>query len=178
MKAAFLGRFQPFHLGHQKVIEKYQEEYELEIVIGSAGESRTEKNPLTAGEREKVIRKCHPDTPIKQKKDHESDEEWVRELEEKLDADKLITQNELVKQLVRKYTGVDIVEQELYDQEIYSGTEIRRRMKSGEEWRYLVPDCAVEKIENFEETIKSSGIQYEFEPGWKKENAFHSTAED
>jgi nicotinamide-nucleotide adenylyltransferase len=178
MKAVFLGRFQPFHLGHHKVIENYRDEYELKIVIGSSDKSRTEKNPLTVEEREKIIRECYPKIEILHKDDHESDEEWVKELEDKVEADLVISQNSLVKQLIRDHTEMEVVEQTLYDEEIYSGTEIRRRMKSGEEWRYLVPDCAVEKIDAIEEIIKSSGIDYEFEPGWKKENAFHGTAEN
>ncbi|MFT4868304.1 MAG: nicotinamide-nucleotide adenylyltransferase [Candidatus Nanohaloarchaea archaeon] len=178
MKAVFLGRFQPFHLGHQKVIENYREEYDLKLVIGSADKSRTEENPLTIEEREKIIRECHPEIKILHKDDHEDDEEWVIGLEEKVDADLVISQNELVKQLIDDHTNMEVVEQELYDEEIYSGTEIRRRMKSGEEWRYLVPNCAVELIDDVEEIIKSSGINYEFEPGWKKENAFHGTADD
>lgn len=178
MKAVFLGRFQPFHLGHHKVIEKYSQEYDLSLVVGSAEKSRTEQNPLTAEERETIIRQCFPEIQILHKEDHESDEQWIEDLEDEIDAGIVISQNDLVKQLVREHTEMDVEEQELYDEDLYSGTEIRRRMKSGEEWRYLVPDCAVKKIDEAEQTIKKSGIQYEFEPGWKKENAFHGTADN
>ncbi|MFT4892999.1 MAG: nicotinamide-nucleotide adenylyltransferase [Candidatus Nanohaloarchaea archaeon] len=178
MKAVFLGRFQPFHLGHQKVIEEYRAEYSLKIVIGSAGKSRTEENPLTAEEREKIIRECYPDIEILYKEDHESDKQWIKDLEEEVEADIIISQNGLVKRLVENHIDMSLIEQELYDEDIYSGTEIRRRIKSGEEWRYLVPDCAVEQVDRVEEIIKKSGIQYEFEPGWKKENAFHGTADN
>ena len=170
-RAVYLGRFQPLHEGHKKVIEKYQDEFDdFALVIGSADESRTEENPLTVEEREEVIRECFPEVEILYKNDHENDEQWAKDLEEKVDADVVISQNDLVKQLVREYTNMEVEEQELYDPEIYSGTEVRRRIKSGEEWRYLVPKCAKQKIENLVETVKKSGIQYEFEPGWKKEN--------
>lgn len=178
MKAAYLGRFQPLHEGHKKVIEKYIDEFEeFVLVIGSADQSRTDDNPLTAEEREEVIRECFPNIEILYKDDHESDEQWSKDLEEKVDANVVISQNDLVKQLIEEHTSMEIEEQELYDPEIYSGTEVRRRIKSDEEWRYLVPKCAKEKIEQLVETIKKSGTQYEFEPGWKRKNAYNSTAE-
>lgn len=177
MKAIYLGRFQPLHLGHKKVIEEYKNEFEdFVLVIGSADKSRTEKNPLTVEEREIIIKKCFPQLEILRKDDHESDEQWINDLEEKINADIVISQNDLVKQLVREYTDIEIEEQELYDPEIYSGSEIRRRINSDEEWRYLVPKCAKQEIEQLVETIKKSGVQYEFEPGWKKENAYNSTS--
>ncbi|MFB6242367.1 MAG: adenylyltransferase/cytidyltransferase family protein [Candidatus Nanosalina sp.] len=182
MKAAFIGRFQPFHLGHRHVIEKYREEFEeLYIVIGSAGESRTEENPLTAEERRKVIRACYPDLEIHEIEDEEKDEEgnrkWIGKIEDETDADAIISRNDLVREIVESFSDLDLVEQDLHDPDVYSGTEIRRRIRSGEEWRYLVPDCAEERISKLEERIRESGIQYEFEPGWKKENAYHGTAE-
>jgi nicotinamide-nucleotide adenylyltransferase len=176
MKAVYLGRFQPLHIGHKKVIERYQDEYEeFALVIGSADESRTDDNPLTAEEREEVIRECFPHLEIVHKEDHESDEQWSKDLEEKVDADIVISQNGLVKQLITDYTSMEIEKQELYDPEIYSGTEVRRRVKSDEEWRYLVPKCAKEKIEQLVDTIKKSGTQYDFEPGWKRENSYNNT---
>lgn len=182
MKAAFLGRFQPLHQGHYQVIENLLDEYgEIEVVIGSADESRTEKNPLTAEERENIIRGCFPETDIKKLEDEEKDDEgnrrWAEKLGEKVDADVLLTQNDLVKKLIEKHTDLEVKKQDLYDKELYSGTEVRRRIRSGEEWRYLTPECAKDRIEDLAEEIKQSGQQYEFEPGWKRENAYHGTAE-
>lgn len=182
VKAAFLGRFQPLHQGHHRVMEEIQNRYdELELVIGSADESRTEKNPLTSAEREEVIRECFPDVEILHLEDEGRDDEgnrlWAEKLEEKIDAEILFTRNELVRELIEEHTDLQVEEQELHDEDLYSGTEVRRRMRSGEEWRYLVPDCAKERLEELTETVKKTGQQYEFEPGWKRENAYHSTAE-
>lgn len=178
MKSAFLGRFQPFHLGHKKVVEEYKEEFEeFVLVIGSADKSREEENPLTAEEREDIIKECFPDLEILHLEDHESDKKWCKKLAEKTEADKIISQNDFVQELVKEYTEMDIEGQELYDPEIYSGTETRRRIRSGEEWRYLTPKCARDRIEELTETIKKSGTQYEFEPGWNRENAYHGTTD-
>jgi len=57
-----IGRFQPFHCGHQRVIEEALEVCNTVIVvIGSAQESRVFHNPLTAQERENMIRDCFYD---------------------------------------------------------------------------------------------------------------------
>lgn len=183
VKAAFLGRFQPLHQGHHQVIEAYKQSYDdLEIVIGSADESRTEENPLTPGEREEVIRECFPDIELlhleDEGKDDKGNRRWAEKLEERIDADIVLTRNELVKELLESHTDLQVEEQDMYDKDLYSGTEVRRRIRSGEEWRYLVPDCAKDRLEELADIIKETGQKYEFEPGWKRENAYHGTAED
>ena len=51
-----IGRFQPFHLGHFIILERALEQCnKVVVVIGSAQESRTPLNPLTATEREQLI---------------------------------------------------------------------------------------------------------------------------
>jgi len=50
MRGLYIGRFQPYHLGHQAVLEKIAREMdEIIIVIGSAEASHTLENPFTAG---------------------------------------------------------------------------------------------------------------------------------
>ena len=77
-RALFIGRFQPFHNGHLSAVKEILAAYdECVIIVGSAQENLTERNPLTAGERIELIslvlktegirEKCHivpvPDTP-------------------------------------------------------------------------------------------------------------------
>jgi len=51
-----IGRFQPFHNGHVQLVEKIATEVdELVIGIGSAGDSHSERNPFTAGERIRMV---------------------------------------------------------------------------------------------------------------------------
>lgn len=51
-----LGRFQPFHKGHQFLIEKALEMGDVTIAIGSSQESWTQSNPWSVEEREYMIR--------------------------------------------------------------------------------------------------------------------------
>lgn len=58
----FIGRFQPFHNAHLKIIEKaHTLSDNLVIAIGSANMPRTFKNPFTTTEREHMIRKATQD---------------------------------------------------------------------------------------------------------------------
>jgi bifunctional NMN adenylyltransferase/nudix hydrolase len=53
---AYIGRFQPFHLGHEMVInEALKQSNRLVILIGSANQPRTPKNPWTYDERVEMI---------------------------------------------------------------------------------------------------------------------------
>jgi len=179
--AAFVGRFQPFHRGHKKVVEEYSGDYDLKILIGSSEKEGEEKNPLSFEERKKLIELCFPDIEIIGIADEDGGEEgnkrWMEKLKEKSDAEIVISRNNLVKELVREDEDLELVEQEHYRREIYSGTEIRRRVRSGGEWRYLVPECCEEDFREHLKKIRESGIQYDFEPGWKKENSYHDTFE-
>lgn len=181
MKAGFLGRFQPLHLGHKKVIEEHRgEPDEFLILVGSADKKREQENPLSFEERRQIIHECFPAIEVVPLKDEGKTEEgnrrWAEKLEQK-GIQAVVSQNDLVQRLVKEHTSLELVSQELYDPDLYSGTEIRRRIRSGEEWRYLVPDCATERIEELADVIKESGIDYEFTPGWKKENAMRDTAD-
>jgi len=181
-KAAFIGRFQPFHQGHKNVVDRYQDEFDdFCIVIGSAGEEETEDNPLSFEERKEVIHECFPEIEVigveDEGKNDEGNRKWIGKIEEKTGADVIISQNPLVKKIVETFSDLELEEQELHEPDVYSGTAVRRRIKSGEEWRYLTPECAKEKLEELAGKIKDSGINYDFEPGWKRENSFRDTYE-
>ena len=55
-KLVFIGRFQPFHLGHKRVVtDALQQAEHLLILIGSSFQPRTIKNPFTYEERQQMI---------------------------------------------------------------------------------------------------------------------------
>ena len=61
MNILYIGRFQPFHLGHAdaiaQIFEQNKNVKKLYIGIGSAENNFTQDNPLTAGERFEIIEK-------------------------------------------------------------------------------------------------------------------------
>ena len=57
-----VGRFQTFHKGHQSLVETALKLCDRVIVlVGSAQESGTERNPFNVATRMNVIRECYPD---------------------------------------------------------------------------------------------------------------------
>lgn len=56
MIGIYIGRFQPFHLGHLQVVEKAATEVDtLIIFIGSAQHSNQQRNPFSFEDRKKMI---------------------------------------------------------------------------------------------------------------------------
>ncbi len=161
MRAVFIGRFQVFHRGHHRVIEEYRDRFdEFLLGMGSPTKSRTSDNPLTAGEREDIIHACFPGIDVLQIEDEgpteEDNQRWAEKLGPTTGADVVISQNDLVKRLIREYTDLDLIEQDLYDPDRFSGTEIRRRIRDDEAWEELVPDCAVGTVRQYTDIIRET----------------------
>lgn len=58
----FVGRFQPFHLGHQAVIDlALQRAKNVLVLVGSANAPRSPRNPFSYDERKQMIRATIPD---------------------------------------------------------------------------------------------------------------------
>jgi len=152
MRGLYIGRFQPYHLGHQAVLHKISEEVEeIVIVIGSAQESHTPENPFTAGERidmiyaalESLRNRCYV-IPLQ---DVLRNAIWVDHVTSMVPRfDIVFSNNPLVVQLFGE-AGVEVRKPPLYQREIYSGTAIRRLMLSGGNWRSLLPKAVASKVD-------------------------------
>lgn len=83
--AVYIGRFQPFHNGHLKLIEKGVSLFDrVLVIIGSNGGDRTLKDPFNAAERISVIQKATNGLPVFTDvvNDHQSDYAWFRRVRE------------------------------------------------------------------------------------------------
>jgi len=68
-RGLYVGRFQPFHLGHLHAIKYVLSQVdEVIIVIGSAQYSHRLDNPFTAGERVTMVRRALDEAKISQSK--------------------------------------------------------------------------------------------------------------
>ena len=144
MKALFVGRFQPFHKGHLKVIQDASKKYNEVIVgIGSSQYGFTLDNPFTADERRIIIEKSLKNIGIKNYKivlipDIHNHPKWVDHvLSIVSDFDVVISNSLLTKQLFSE-KGYMVKETPVYYENKYSGTEIRNRMIKGTRWKHLV----------------------------------------
>ena len=151
-RAFYIGRFQPFHNGHLKVISEISKEAdELVIGIGSAQLSHTPENPFTAGERIMMISRSLEDLdlyyyviPIN---DIYRNAIWVSHVESMTPPfSQVYSNNPLVSRLFSE-AGYELKHSPMYNRVAYSGTEIRRRMLSGEDWQQLVPQAVVKVVE-------------------------------
>lgn len=66
---------------------------------------------------------------------------------DKTEANIVITRNKLVQKLVKEYSEAKIEEQDRYGPKNCSGSKIRENIRKNKDWKYLVPDCGIEKIE-------------------------------
>ncbi len=156
-RALIIGRFQPFHLGHIKIIEEISRACdEIIIGIGSSQESHTIKNPFTAGERIMMIKNSLDSSYSNLNKkinyliipisDVNNNSIWVSHVSSLVPKFHVVySGNNLVKRLFKE-AGFLVMEQKNYDRHEYSGTEIRERIIKGIEWEYLVPNSVVEII--------------------------------
>lgn len=81
----FIGRFEPFHKGHEYTPRKIQEDGLIPVIlVGSAQESGTEKNPLSYAERRDIISTVFPVSIIAPIVDSYSNTLWMSGVEQVL----------------------------------------------------------------------------------------------
>lgn len=144
--ALYIGRFQPFHLGHLDAIRQILTyESHIIIAIGSAQESNTELNPLSLELRKKIIRKSLKEGQIQKEKytilplnDINNSAKWCDYVDETLPSyGTVYTGSPATKELYEKQNKHPVI---LLTMNLpITSTEIRRRMQSGENWKNLVP---------------------------------------
>ncbi|KYK24403.1 nicotinamide-nucleotide adenylyltransferase [Thermoplasmatales archaeon SG8-52-4] len=145
MKALFIGRFQPFHKGHLKIIINASKEYEEVIIgIGSSQYGNSSDNPFSADERKNMIKKSLDAIGLNNFKivlipDIHNPPKWVDHVLSIIpDFDIVISNNSFTKQLFTE-KGFKIKETPLYDKDKFSGKVIRKRIINDESWKDLVP---------------------------------------
>ncbi len=139
-----IGRFQPFHLGHLKLIEKFAKNHpNLVIGIGSSQEKNTRENPFSASERKEMIvkslkipKKKYTIVDIPDVNDDKKWVSWVVSLTPKFD---VVGTNAKFERGLFEKAGFKVEETRLFNRDEYSGTRIRDRILNGGEWKNLVP---------------------------------------
>ncbi len=139
-----MGRFQPFHLGHLRLIEAVKgDNLELMICIGSAQKGRTKDNPFTTEERrimvEAVVSRLDCKYQIYDIPDVNNNDLYVSHLETFVpEFDTVYSGNSLVLKLF-KAAGYRTVMPEMVNREVWEGAAIRQAMTEDDEWETAVP---------------------------------------
>ena len=148
-RGLFIGRFQPFHLGHLQDIKNALEEVnELVIGLGSSNEEYTKDNPFTVNERVEMINLVLAVNNIKKYivftiPDVHDDTKWVKHIETVVPKfDIVYTGNKWTEQCFKgKY---EIKEVKMLKG--VSSTIIRNRILKNKNWQSLVPKEVVDYL--------------------------------
>jgi len=88
--AVFIGRLQPFHNAHLRILARALERYERVIVgVGSARQARSPRNPWTADERVEMVRRAVASDRLAfmSLRDYlYNDNQWITEVQQKVAA--------------------------------------------------------------------------------------------
>jgi len=150
-RGLYIGRFQPYHLGHHMILTQIAREVEeLVICIGSAQVSHELKNPFTGGERVLMVKSAIEELPIKcyviPIMDVMRNAIWVAHVVSLTPGFEIVYSNNPLNKRLFDEAGFKVRSTAFYERDVYSGTEIRRRMIAGEEWEKLVPDAVCKVI--------------------------------
>jgi nicotinamide-nucleotide adenylyltransferase len=147
-RGLYVGRFQPFHLGHIESIKNILHEVEeLIIVIGSAQYSHNIENPFTAGERLVMIRNSLQEAKIDSSQiwivpvpDVHLHMMWVSEVEGYTPKFQIVYSNEPLTRRLFIEAGYKVKSLPFYERQFYSSTVIRQKMlEQDDSWHTLVP---------------------------------------
>lgn len=145
--ALYVGRFQPFHKGHLYAVRRILEEEEkIIILVGSSLSSHEIRNPFTLGERIQMILLALDDEGIERKRylissvpDTPFHPSWVTYVKKSVPSFYVVYTNDPLTKVLFQEEGYVVKPVPFLNREIYSGTEIRRRIINGEDWSGLVP---------------------------------------
>jgi nicotinamide-nucleotide adenylyltransferase len=143
----YVGRFQPFHLGHLEAVKYILGKVdELVVVVGSAHNSHTLENPFTAGERITMVRLALREAKIDANRyavlplpDAEFHKVWVAHLLSQAPSFDVVFTNEPLTGRLLKEAGVRVEKIPMFNRTSYSATGVRKRILGGGDWEELLP---------------------------------------
>ncbi|MDD5731541.1 MAG: nicotinamide-nucleotide adenylyltransferase [Patescibacteria group bacterium] len=145
-KALFIGRFQPYHLGHLYAVRYLLKRYGyLIIAIGSSQEDYTARNPLTEKERIEMLEKVFRQIGLTKKQykivsipDINTNSLWPDYVAKKTGRFDIVVTASPFTKLLFEDAGYMVDFHPLLRRKFYSGTEIRNRILRNKDWDMLV----------------------------------------
>lgn len=151
----FIGRFQPFHLGHLDAIKQILKRHKKVIIgIGSSQYKAKPQNPFSAKLRKQMIEKSLHGGKILKKQfsifeipDINDDKKWVKHVEKIVPKfDTVWNGSKYVQQLFQRAKKYKIIKPK-FNLKI-SATMIRGKMRLGQNWQKFVPKAVNKLLHN------------------------------
>jgi len=172
-RALYPGRFQPFHLGHLEAVQHILESSsEIVIMVGSALESHTLKNPFTAGERITMIRLAFDEANIDPARffiipvaDLEIHGIWVSHVCSLVPKFDVVYSNEPLTRRLFIEADFNVSAIPFFKREQCSSTEIRERMLQNKSWETLLPKSVagyikqIQGVDRLRDLMKTDKVQ-------------------
>ena len=157
-RGLYVGRFQPFHLGHLGAIKEVLNQVdELVIIIGSAQYSHNMNNPFTAGERLVMVRHALQEAGVDLSRvwivpvpDVHLHMLWVAAVEGYTPKFNVLYSNEPLTRRLFMEGGYTVENISLFDRQTYSSTYVREKMLKDESWTTLVPKAVADFIKKID----------------------------
>jgi len=146
MNGLYIGRFQPFHLGHLDAITFALLQVEnLWIGIGSSNKSNEKRNPFTAEERKEMIVSSLNDATRKRTQiyyipDIGDHAKWTYHIDSIVPKYDVVFSNDDFTQSLYQKREIKVIPVPLKERENFSGTNIREKMAMGKSWEEFVPE--------------------------------------
>ena len=168
-RGLFLGRFNPFHLGHLMAIKEIlEQEEELIIAIGTTQQSHSLENPFTAGERVLMIHAAMKEAKIPLDRlfivtipDIFRNSVWVSHLCSYCPPfTHVYTNNSLTRRLFNE-AGFEVRSTGPFNRHDYKGSQIRELMINGTKWQVMVPKAVLKVIKSIDGLNRLQDIIHE-----------------
>ena len=146
MNGLFIGRFQPFHLGHLEAIKFGLSHVDnLWIGIGSSNKSNEKRNPFTADERKEMIISSLETELLKRIQiyyipDREDHEKWTYYVDSIVPKYEIVLSNDDFTLTLYQKRGIKTMKVPLKEREKFSSTNIREMIAMGKNWQEFVPE--------------------------------------
>jgi nicotinamide-nucleotide adenylyltransferase len=153
-RGLFVGRFQPFHLGHLDAVRRLaRQDDELIVGIGSANVSHTPANPFTAGERAEMALAALREAGVGNAlvvplPDIGRNALWVSHVASLVPRFTIVHTNNPLPARLFAERGYEVAGVPFHERERFEGTSIRAAMARGDEaaWRAAVPPAVARVI--------------------------------
>lgn len=146
MDGILIGRFQPFHLGHLDAIRFALSKVEnLWIGIGSSNKPNQKNNPFSADERKDMIISSIDKSIVDRIQifyipDLENHEKWIENINTIVPKFDIVFTNDELTQFLYSKRGTKVISVPFTDRNVFSGTNIRDKIRVDQKWEHLVPE--------------------------------------